>query len=235
MLLGRPRPPAHHDAVEGAHALDLDHALALAGPVGRVETLGDHALRGAQPLRARAPGPSRSRPGRAPWPASSRAGAALGEGRLEQGLRRRGPAGRRRRSGPGSPRASRAIRDAAGWMRCCSRPNSSAPPSPAITISPSSDVAAGREGRARGSSAPAACRRATGSSRRRRRRTRSRGSRRACARTTSPRPRAARGPSARAGGGAAGRSGRVTPPNLPGAHRSTGTPTRLPYSVQEPS
>src|SRR5262245_18890308 len=47
--LGLPGPPADHDAVGGAHALDLHHADALAGPVGLAGLLGDHALLGLQP------------------------------------------------------------------------------------------------------------------------------------------------------------------------------------------
>ena len=41
--------PADDHQVGGPHPLDLDHALALAGPVGRVELLGDHALAALQP------------------------------------------------------------------------------------------------------------------------------------------------------------------------------------------
>ncbi len=43
------RPPAHHDRVDRADALDLAHAHALAGRVRRVLALGDHALGAVQP------------------------------------------------------------------------------------------------------------------------------------------------------------------------------------------
>ena len=45
-----PGPPALDDGVDRPHALDLDHAGALARPVGRVELLGDDALGALQPL-----------------------------------------------------------------------------------------------------------------------------------------------------------------------------------------
>ena len=41
--------PAGHDGVDRPHALDLGHAGALAGPVGRAEVLGHHTLAAAQP------------------------------------------------------------------------------------------------------------------------------------------------------------------------------------------
>ena len=43
------RAPADDDGVDRAHALDLGHADALAGLVGRVLALGDHALGALQP------------------------------------------------------------------------------------------------------------------------------------------------------------------------------------------
>ena len=43
------RAPAAHDGVDRAHALDLDHALALVGAVGAVALLGDDALGAVQP------------------------------------------------------------------------------------------------------------------------------------------------------------------------------------------
>ena len=48
--LGLARAPAHDDGVDGAHALDLDHARALAGQVGRRGLLGDDALGLVQPV-----------------------------------------------------------------------------------------------------------------------------------------------------------------------------------------
>lgn len=44
------RPPAHHDGIDRAHALDLDHALARAGQVRARKLLGDHALLVAKPV-----------------------------------------------------------------------------------------------------------------------------------------------------------------------------------------
>ena len=41
--------PADDDGVDRPHALDLHHPGALAGPVGGVQLLGDHALRALQP------------------------------------------------------------------------------------------------------------------------------------------------------------------------------------------
>ncbi len=43
------RAPAHHDGVDRAHALDLDHARTFTGAVGRIPFLGDHALGLVQP------------------------------------------------------------------------------------------------------------------------------------------------------------------------------------------
>ena len=44
-----PGPPADHHAVGGSHPLHLHHPLALAGAVGGVELLGDHALARLEP------------------------------------------------------------------------------------------------------------------------------------------------------------------------------------------
>src|SRR5215207_1769585 len=48
--LGLARAPADHDCVDGAHALDLDHARALSGLVRRAGFLGDDPLGLAQPV-----------------------------------------------------------------------------------------------------------------------------------------------------------------------------------------
>ncbi len=89
------RQPTTH-GVDRAHALDLDHALALAGQVGRRALLGDRALGVLEPLlrpRSALATVGISSTGRAvkasPPPALAdeqllERGAALGEGQLEQ-------------------------------------------------------------------------------------------------------------------------------------------------------
>ena len=82
-VLDLPRPPSHDHAVEGAHPLDLGHALALAGPVGGVEALGDDALGGGEPL-ARPVGVGAGLHRIEAARVLLEPGAALGERRLEQ-------------------------------------------------------------------------------------------------------------------------------------------------------
>ena len=108
------RPPADDDRVDRAHALDLDHPVALArAGTGASSSLAIDALGAAQPRLglvavARRPVGVSSTPASA-TSASSAARRSL-VGQLEQRRRRRARAGRRRRSAPASPR--RAARSA---------------------------------------------------------------------------------------------------------------------------
>ena len=96
--------------------------------------------------------------------------------------RPRARAGRRRRSAPASARASRSIREAAGWIRFGSASKSCSPVRAVDHDLAVEHVAAGREAQLREVALERACRRATGSRPRSRPRTRSRGSRRTSAR-----------------------------------------------------
>ena len=193
--LGLAGPPADDRAVDGAHALHLDHPGALAGQVRGIRPLGDDALGAVQPWRRLADVGGRGdeleraprRPPRAPRAARSGAPRAA--------TRRRGRAGRTRRTSPAArPRAARSARRRDGF-------GPATPRSPRRRRARGSRsrrrARAGRPGNAaRGSSGRAACRFATARGRRRRRRRRPPGSRRAWARTASPHPRAARLPNA---------------------------------------
>ena len=142
---GLVHPVAGDHAVAGALVLDLGHHP-LVGLVGLVELLGDQPVQPG-PLELLEPGPrqlvvvgDRGEVDRrlAPGPAPAPAGPAARRTGARSGPRRRAPAGRTRRSWPGSRAASRFTRLAAGWMRCCSTSNSSELRSrSSTTISPS--------------------------------------------------------------------------------------------------
>ena len=144
------RAEADHDAVDRAQPLDLDHRRALARRVGGVEALGDHAL---GLLRASA----RPRPGRGRAPSGARPSSPSSAARrCSNGCSSSSTPSSSSRSKAtyeaGSSRASRSIRDAAGWIRCCSAPNAS-PPSVAVDHDLAVEhVATGREAPAPGSS-----------------------------------------------------------------------------------
>ena len=115
--------PAHDDGVDRAHALDLDHADALARLVGRVGLLGDDALGLLQPMLGLGRGAHHRRQLDGLVDERLERGAALEVRQLEQhvvvaGEQVEGD----ERAGVFS--ASIATRDFAGWMRWPSRSNS---------------------------------------------------------------------------------------------------------------
>ena len=142
---------AGHDAVGGAHVLDLQHR-ALAGLVGastrasrsrrrarRLRTAASQSLGLGAIARHRRQVQRRLRARRA----AARAARAARPAAVPSSTRRRRRAGRRRRSDAGVSFASFATRDAAGWSRSCSASKSS-PRGVAITISPSSTQPVGQ-------------------------------------------------------------------------------------------
>ena len=199
-------PPAGDDGVDRPQALDLDHRLALAAQVGRVELLRDHALAARQPGlglgRVVDERRQLDRAGvveaaeqllerRAALGRTGCSSAACVADREQVEGAKAAPASARRASAPatrpgaGGSGARRRPRRRRRRGSAARRRSRSGPPGT----------------RARGSSAPAAGRFATAGRARRRRRRRARGSRRTWARRPSPRRSAAACARARAGAG----------------------------------
>ena len=192
MFSSLPGPPAGDHGVDRPQALDLDHRLALAAQVGRVDLLRDHALAAsratARPRPGRRPAAS-ARPCRASAEALDELlerRAALGERVRRAPARRRPRAGRRRGTAPASARraSAPATRPGGGGSGARRRPRARRRRGSAARRRSRSGP---RGTRARGSSARAAGRFATAGRARRRRRRRAPGSRRTWARTPSPR------------------------------------------------
>ena len=135
---------ARHHAIGGARVLDLEHR-ALAGLVGRVLGLGDHAVQARRPRSAAASRAPRARSrvigvrytgGVDAGPAAAPAGRGARPAAAPWSSARRPPAGRRRRRPPASPApaAPRARRPDAAAAAGRRNPG---PLAPTTTISPS--------------------------------------------------------------------------------------------------
>ena len=162
------QPVAGDHHVGGALVLDLEHGAGVR-LVRRGQRLGHHpvepgALELLEPLRGLgrrrsscgSGGSGRSRP-----PAPPRAGRGGRRTAGPSATRRRPRAGRTPRTTPGSARRAWRTRESAGWIRSCSRSNSSRSAPTATKISPSTTQRSGqrrldRRRRPRGSSGSAA-------------------------------------------------------------------------------